>query len=132
MALPSEGYVFFSLKNPRVLRQTVLWFSNGGRHYPPWNGRHVNVVGVEDVTAYFHLGLAESAKPNLLTRAGAPTAVQLRPDRPLRVAHILALAAIPRDFDAVKSIVPAKGGVTLVARSGRRVFAPLDPGFVQD
>jgi hypothetical protein len=132
VALPGEGYVFFSLKNPRVLRETVLWFSNGGRHYPPWNGRHINVVGVEDVTAYFHLGLAESAKPNLLTRAGAPTAMQLRPDRPLRVAHILALAAIPRDFDAVKSIVPAKGGVTLIARSGRRVFAPLDLDFVQD
>lgn len=130
--LPGEGYAFFQLKNPRVLRETVLWFSNGGRHYPPWNGRHLNVAGIEEVTAYFHLGLAESAKPNLLTRAGAPTAVQLRPDRPLRVAHIMGLAAIPRDFDAVKSIVPARGGVTLVARSGRRVFAPVDLGFLAD
>ena len=132
VTLPGEGYAFIQLKNPRVLRETVLWFSNGGRHYPPWNGRHINVVGVEEVTSYFHLGLAESAKPNLLTRAGAQTAVQLRPDRPLRVAHIMALAAIPRDFDAVKSIVPTKGGVTLIARSGRRVFAPLDLEFVLD
>jgi len=132
VTLPGEGYVFFTLKNPRVLRETVLWFSNGGRHYPPWNGRHINVVGVEDVTSFFHLGLAESAKPNLLTRAGAPTAVQLRPDWPLRVAHIMALAAIPRSFDAVRAIIPAKGGVTLVARSGRQVFAPLDLDFVQD
>lgn len=131
VTLPGEGYVFFSLKNPRVLRETVLWFSNGGRHYPPWNGRHINVVGVEEVTSYFHLGLAESAKPNLLTRAGGATAVQLRPNRPLRVAHILALAAIPRDFDAVKAIVPAKDGVTLIARSSRRVFAPLDLEFVE-
>ena len=130
VTLPGAGYMFFQLKNPRVLRETVLWFSNGGRHYPPWNGRHVNVVGVEEVTSFFHLGLAESAKPNLLTRAGGPTAVQLRPDRPLRVAHILALAAIPRGFDAVNSIVPAKGGVTLVSRSGRKVFAPLDLDFV--
>ena len=131
VTFPGEGQVFFTLKNPRVLRETVLWFSNGGRHYPPWNGRHLNVVGVEDVTAYFHLGLAESAIPNLLTRAGAPTAVQLRPDRPLRVAHIMAMAAIPRGFDAVKSMVPAKGGVMLTARSGRKVFAPLDLDFVQ-
>ena len=132
MAVPSEGYVFFALKNPRVLRETVLWFSNGGRHYPPWNGRHLNVIGLEEVTAFFHLGLAESAQPNLLTRAGAPTAMQLRPDRPLRVAHVLALAAIPRDFDAVQAIVPVKGGVTLTSRSGRRVFAPLDLDFVRD
>ena len=115
-----------------MLRETVFWFSNGGRHYPPWNGRHVNVLGVEDTTSYFHLGLAASARPNLLTRAGAPTAVSLRPDRPLRVAHILGLAAIPRGFDAVKSIVPARGGATLTSRSGRKVFAPLDLGFVQD
>ena len=130
VAVPGEGYVFLQLKNPRVLRETVLWFSNGGRHYAPWNGRHLNVVGVEEVTSFFHLGLAESAKPNLLTRAGAPTVVQLRAKRPLRVAHIMALAAIPRDFDAVESIVPAKGGVKLTSRSGRTVFAPLDLDFV--
>ncbi|MEO6873338.1 MAG: hypothetical protein ABI222_00810 [Opitutaceae bacterium] len=132
VAIPSERYVFFQLKNPRVLRETVLWFSNGGRHYSPWNGRHLNVLGVEEVTAYFHLGLAESAKPNLLTRAGAQTAVKLRRDRPLRIAHILGLASIPKDFDAVKDILPANGGVTLVARSGRRGFAPLDLEFVLD
>jgi hypothetical protein len=114
------------------LRETVLWFSNGGRHYPPWNGRHVNVVGLEEVTAFFHLGLAESASPNLLTRAGAPTAMVLCPDQPLRVAHVLAVAAIPRDFGAVKAIVPAAGGVTLTSRRGRRVFAPLDLDFVRD
>ncbi len=131
-ALPGEGWAFFQIKNPRVLRETVLWFSNGGRHYPPWNGRHLNVAGIEEVTAYFHLGLAESARPNLLTRAGAPTVVPMRPNWPLRVAHILGVAAIPRDFDAVKAIVPAKGGITLMARSGRRVFAPLDLDFVAE
>src|SRR5690606_20883803 len=35
VTLPEEGYVWFTLKDPRVLRQTVLWISNGGRHYPP-------------------------------------------------------------------------------------------------
>jgi hypothetical protein len=130
VALPSAGYVFFAIKDPRVLRATVLWFSNGGRHYPPWNGRHVNVLGVEDVTAFFHLGLAESARPNSLSRAGTPTALMLRPDQPVRVAHILALAAIPRDFDEVRTIVPHRDGVMLKSRSGCRVFAPLDLGFV--
>ena len=131
VTLPKAGYVFFVIKDPRVLRESVFWFSNGGRHYPPWNGRHVNVLGVEDVTAFFHLGLAESAKPNSLNRTGAPTAVSLSPVKPLRVAHILALAAIPRDFDEVASIVPARGGVKLTARSGRTVMAPLDLDFVR-
>jgi len=131
VTLPGAGYVFFVIKDPRVLRETVLWYSNGGRHYPPWNGRHVNVLGVEDVTAFFHLGLADSAKPNLLSRAGVPTALTLSPRRPLRVAHILALAAIPRGFDEVKSITAHGDGVKLTARSGRAVSVPLDLGFVR-
>lgn len=131
VALPEEGYAFLSIKNPRVLRETVLWFSNGGRHYPPWNSRHVNVLGVEEVTAYFHLGLPASAQPNALNRAGVPTAVELDPAKPLRVAHILALAAIPRNFDRVERIEPESDGVTLVARSGARVTVPLDVAWVQ-
>ena len=63
-------------------------------------------------------------------RDGRRNSYRVRPDRPLRVAHIMAMAAIPRGFDAVKSMVPAKGGVTLIARSGRKVFAPLDLDFV--
>lgn len=131
VALPSEGYVFLALKDPRVLRGTILWMSNGGRYYAPWNGRHVNVVGVEDVTAYFHLGLAESAKANVINRQGVPTAVELKLDQPLRVAHIMALAAIPKDFDAVRTVTPHGDGVRLTSRSGKSVTIPLDLGFIK-
>jgi len=44
VTFPQERFVWFALKNPRVLRQTVFWISNGGRHYPPWSSRHVNVM----------------------------------------------------------------------------------------
>ena len=131
VSLPGSGYVFFVIKNPRILRETILWFSNGGRHYPPWNGRHVNVLGVEDVTAFYHLGLAESAQANSLNRTGAPTAVTLSPDKPLRIAHILAVSAIPRDFNEVVAIMPCAGGVKLTSRSGRSVVTPLDLGVVR-
>jgi len=130
VSFPGEGYVFFSLKDPRVLRHTVLWLSNGGRHYPPWSGRHVNVLGLEEVTAFFHYGLAESAGRNFLNRAGVPTAVELDPKHPTRVAHIMALAAIPRGFDEVADISPTPGGVVLTSRSGLSVLAPLDLDFV--
>jgi len=130
VSFPDEAYVFFSLKDPRVLRHTVLWLSNGGRHYPPWNGRHVNVLGLEEVTAFFHYGLAESAGRNFLNRAGVPTAAVLDPERPTRVAHILALAAIPRKFDEVADISAAPGGVVLTSRSGASVKAPLDLNFI--
>ena len=86
VSFPRERYVWFALKDPRVLRETVFWLSNGGRHYPPWNSRHVNVMGLEEVTSYFHLGLAESARTNPISRKGFPTCLALNPKKPLVVS----------------------------------------------
>ena len=70
VAFPRERFVWFALKDPKVLRETVLWMSNRGRHYPPWSSRHVNVMGLEEVTANFHLGLAASAAAESHFRQG--------------------------------------------------------------
>jgi hypothetical protein len=133
VTFPRERYVWFALKDPRVLRSTVFWFSNGGRHYPPWNGRHVNVLGLEEVTAYFHSGLAESARINPLSAMGHATSVCLHPDRPLVVCYIMAVAGIPPGFDRVSAIemdAAGKEGVTLRAASGKTVGVALDTGFL--
>jgi hypothetical protein len=132
VAFPKEGYVWFGLKDPRVLRHTVLWLSNGGRHYPPWSGRHVNVMGLEEVTAYFHLGLAESAAPNPLSQAGHPTCVTLEAAKPLVISYIMGTAKIPAGFDRVVSIQPAAGGreITLESASGKQARAAVDVEFL--
>lgn len=130
VVFPAEGFVWFSLKDPRVLRSTILWHSDGGRHYAPWNGRHTGVLGVEDVTAYFHLGLAESARPNLLSRSGVPTKVILKPDRPLVVNTIQGIAAIPPGFQRVHSLRPTERGIRLADKGGRAVEVPLDFSFL--
>ncbi|MFO1452427.1 MAG: hypothetical protein U1F61_29950 [Opitutaceae bacterium] len=129
---PDQRYVFLQVKNPRVLRHTVLWHSNGGRHYAPWSGRHTAVLGMEEVTSYFHFGLAESVRNNPMNSNGIDTAVALSPHRPLRVAHILAVASIPRGFDQVVEVRPAPGGAELVAASGKIAQMPLDLGFVAE
>jgi hypothetical protein len=132
-----EGYVWFALRDPRVLRHTILWMSNSGRHYAPWNGRHSAVLGIEETTSYFHLGLAESAKPNELTRAGYPTTVALNPKKPTTVNYIMAVAAVPKGFDRVKEIRAVKGGkseaagVELIAESGKRATCALDVAFLR-
>jgi hypothetical protein len=132
VTFPRERYVWFALKDPRVLRHTVFWISNGGRHYAPWSGRHVNVMGLEEVTAYFHYGLAESARPNPLSAKGFPTCVQLSPKRPLAVNYIMAVAHIPAGFDRVASITAnaANDAVTLGSASGKMVTLALDAGFL--
>lgn len=130
VAFPREGYVWFSLKDPRVLPTSVLWISNGGRHYAPWNGRHVNVMGLEDVNSFFPLGVASAAKPNPINRAGCKTVATLDPKRPTMVNYIMAVAAIPRGFSRVQKILPTSTGVTLVSPGGHRVPVKLDLPFL--
>lgn len=124
---PEEGYVWFSLKDPRVLSSTLLWHSNGGRHYPPWNGRHRAVLGLEEVTSWFHYGLAESVRHHHPRR---PTVLQSKAGVPLKICTIMAVAAIPKNFDSVGKIQPIPKGVALLSRNGKKIEARLDLSFL--
>ncbi len=130
VAFPEQGYVWFSLKDPRVLQSSIFWHSNGGRHYAPWSSRHVNVLGLEDVTSYFHGGLKESAERNPVNRRGIKTALQLSPTEPLEVNYIMGVAAIPKSFTRVKTIQRTPKGITLISTTDQRVAAPLDLDFL--
>ena len=133
VAFPKERYVWFALKDPRVLRETIFWLSNGGRHYPPWSSRHVNVMGLEEVTSNFHLGLAESARRNPISRKGFPTCLTLNPRKPLVVPYIMGVAAIPAGFDRVASIQAARGNqaICFQSASGKQARAAVDLNFLQ-
>jgi hypothetical protein len=126
-----EKFVWFALRDPRQLRQTIFWISNGGRHYAPWSSRHTAVMGLEDVTSYFHGGIAESVSPNPLSRRGIPTSFQLNPKKPLEIRYLMAVAAIPAGFDRVKDIVPTKDGVELISHKGRRARCKVNLQFLQ-
>jgi hypothetical protein len=131
VTFPREGYVWFALKDPQVLRQTVLWISNAGRHYAPWSGRHAGVMGIEDVTAYFHYGLAESAARNPVSAAGIPTSALLRPGQPLVVNYLFGIARTPRGFGAVAEIRPeGDQSVRITDAAGRHLTAAVDHGFL--
>ncbi len=129
-ATSAEGWVWFGLKNPRVLPQTLVWFSNGGRDYAPWNGRHRRVIGLEEICAYFHLGHKASMAENPVSRTGSPTTVTLTPDVPVTVCYMFGIAPIPDGFGAVTDIVRAPGGVKLLDAAGHAAFAACDPSFV--
>jgi hypothetical protein len=131
VTFPRERHVYFALRDPRVLRHTILWLSNGGRHYAPWNGRHTSVVGIEDTTSYFHYGLAESVKPNPLNRRGIPTTLMLSAKKPVAIPYIIGVAAIPANFDRVAAITSNKDGVEFVAANGKRASALVDLDFLR-
>lgn len=128
-----EGWTWIAFKDPQILRNTVMWFSNAGRHYAPWNGRHTGVVGLEEVTSFFHYGLAQSARPNALSRMGFPTCIRMNKRTPLVVNYITALVATPRGFDRVARVnyQPSREPkLELVSSNGIKVPLVADLGFL--
>lgn len=133
VTFPEEGYVWFALKDPLVLKQTVFWLSNGGRYYSPWNGRHTSVMGLEEVTSYFHYGISQSAEQNTLTDRGYETCLHLDSEASLDVRYIMAVAEIPDGFSHVKTIRAdtGRGGVLLESINGKQVDVKLNLDFLQ-
>jgi hypothetical protein len=86
---PSEGDLFLSLRNPAQLPMTMLWHSNGGRDYAPWNGRHTGCLGVEEGAALPVLGLSSKETPDPLTAASQPGLLRLDPQGTTEMRHIL-------------------------------------------
>lgn len=64
----------------------LLWISNRGRAYAPWNSRHVG-LGVEPVCAAFDLGPAVSTAPNPISAMGIATAHRFDPGTPFTTRY---------------------------------------------
>jgi hypothetical protein len=126
----ADGFVFFAVKDARVLSQTSLWMSNGGRSYAPWSSRHTAVLGIEESTTLFGDGRLASAAPNAFSREGYRTAVPLRPDGEVVVRY--ALGAIPAEgWSEVAAIRLGAGEITVVDRNGTSRALPFDTGFFE-
>ncbi|RQR24485.1 hypothetical protein DIE23_33565 [Burkholderia sp. Bp9143] len=69
-----------------ALPSLLLWISNRGRTYAPWNGRNL-CVGIEPVASAFELGCAASLASNPINAHGVNTALALRPDAPTEIAY---------------------------------------------
>ncbi len=126
---PDAGDIMLSLKNPEDVPVTFLWFSNGGRFYAPWNGRHLGVLGIEDGRAYSAYGHAASIAPNPLSEAGIPTSLTLAPDGSVAVRHVIGGVPLPDGWSHVTGI--AQTGDALVLKGdGGEVQVPFDGSFL--
>ena len=125
-----EGDIMLSLKNPAEVPVTYLWFSNGGRFYKPWNGRHLGVLGIEEGRAYSSAGHAASIAPNPLSEAGIPTAFTLTPDGSVTLRHVIGGIPLPEGWSRVESIAPAGGALRVTGDSRYAALVPYDAGFL--
>jgi hypothetical protein len=103
--------------------------SNGGRSAPPWNGRHLGRIGIEEVCSYFSHGVAVS-RENPLAAQDIPTTRRFLPDETVSLRIVQAVAPVPEGFGAVRQIIPNwENFVTITGESGAEISVPLDWRF---
>jgi hypothetical protein len=121
------GELFLTLKNPADYPVTVLWFSNGGRDYAPWNSRHVGVLGIEEgrTTLYGHRA---SINPNALNAVGVPTALTLAPAGRVELRNVI--GGLPGGHGVgVIGVEPEDGRLAIRFETGR-ISVPFDAAFL--
>ena len=128
---PDAGDIAFSLKNPADFPVTFLWFSNGGRHYAPWNSRHLGVLGIEEGRAYSAYGHAASIAPNPLSEAGISTSLTLRPNGAVAVRHVIGGVPLPAGWREVRSVAVTGAGLAIGGDDGKSEVVPFDGAFLQ-
>jgi hypothetical protein len=128
-----DGYIWLSLKDPALLPSTLFWFSNGGRHYAPWNGRHRGRVGLEEVCSHFNDGLKLS-RQDLLRAKGIPTSLSFSPKKPTRIRLIQVVHPVPTGFGMVTKIQRKTGGngIRVSGSAGQTVEVPVQWSFLRE
>ena len=117
-----------SLKDAAVLPLTLLWMSNGGRDYRPWNGRHTGVLGMEEARCYSALGHAASIADNPLSRSGIPTSFEL--GGTVEIRSVLGGVPVPAGWRDIASVEPAPEGLRIADASGAALTLGYDAAFL--
>lgn len=119
----AEDDVILLVKDSRILPQTTLWMSNGGRDYAPWSGRHTGVLGIEDGRSFGAAGHRASIEPNFLIQRGVPTAFDLGAVLTIRYA----IGAIPRPegWSRIDSVRLEGNSLNLVESGGATATLPF-------
>jgi hypothetical protein len=126
---PVEGDLYISLRNASRLPLTMMWHSNGGRDYAPWNGRHSGVLGIEEGVGRAVLGLSGQEPGVLFGGDGTPEGVRLEPGCETAVSHVTGCIAWPAEaWPATVEALP--GELLISAQNGYSRSLPFDSDFL--
>ncbi len=125
----AEQDMLIVLKQPDMLPVTMLWMSNGGRDYAPWNSRHIGVLGIEDARASAS-GHAASIGENSLTRQGIATCFTLG-RKELVVRQAFGVAPLRNTRMPVRHVEAAADALAVSFENGEQVSLSFDPDFLR-
>ncbi|GLS23261.1 hypothetical protein GCM10007874_62810 [Labrys miyagiensis] len=124
-----EHDLVLSLKRPEDFPSTLLWMSNGGRYYSPWNSRHRGVLGLEEVRSYLLSGHKASIAPNPFSDQGIPTSIGLTADGEVDLRQATGIMPVPASWDRVTD-VEVRGKTLAVLSDNDEFSVPYDPDFI--
>ena len=116
---PSERDCYLSLRRADAAPATMLWFSNGGRDYPPWSGGHLGCLGVEEG---FHgpiLGADDPDRRDLV----------LEPHGTVEMRHVTGAICWPSG-QPVRSVVAEGATLLVLGEDGAERRVGFDPDFL--
>lgn len=125
-----EGDITLSLKAPSDFPLTLLWFSNGGRDYAPWNGRHRGVLGMEEARTFSLSGHAASIRPNPLSDRGIPTSISLEEGGTVDLRQVIGLVPAPDGWERVAGVSAVGNELLVEGPGGQTIRVPYDAGFL--
>lgn len=128
-AVVRETDIVFVLKEPKKLPVTMLWHSNRGRDYFPWNGRHFGVLGIEDGCASGSNGHRAACGDNTIRALGVPTTLLLSAETEHRIAHVIGAVPRPGGWQEVADIRIENSTLVLADREGRSLQLPFESDF---
>ncbi|OLC67538.1 MAG: hypothetical protein AUG06_05050 [Actinobacteria bacterium 13_1_20CM_2_65_11] len=87
-----ESYSVSVSWDAEVFPACMLWLSNHGRDYHPWNRRFLG-LGVEPIRSAFDLGaIVSRSRSNPLWRSGIPCTYSFSPEQDLETTYSIAVA----------------------------------------
>lgn len=86
MSVLDEAYRVTFDWDADILPSVLLWYSNRGRAFAPWNGRHL-CIGIEPICSPFGLSPQMARADNPIAASGTPTCVPLTPNNPLTIRY---------------------------------------------
>lgn len=89
-----ENYSISLSWDPAVFPSCLVWLSNRGRDYYPWNRRFLG-LGIEPIRAAFDLGPTVSrTRSNPLWRSGIPCTYSFSPEQDLETTYFISVTEL--------------------------------------
>ncbi|SFI71580.1 hypothetical protein [Celeribacter neptunius] len=125
-----EHDIVIFLKDIAMMPVTMLWISNGGRDYAPWNGEHLGVLGVEDGCA----AGAEGHRAALSGRSrigceGVVTSQQLLEEAGFTLRHAIAVLPQPAGWTGTANVEISRDQCRVTGRGGETCQVAFNGAF---